>query len=157
MKKIVKPGEAEAVLNALGLETLCDRLVSGETQTAICKSLGITKGSLGRWISLDAERQARVREARIEAAQAYDDLAEEAIKKARGKDGIAKARELAHHYRWRASKANPREFGEKLEIDQQTTIINLSDEEIERRMERIRSSLAAAQRAREPSDGQASQ
>jgi len=142
-KVSVKPGEAEAILNAFGLESLCDRLVSGETQTAICKSLGITKGSLSRWVSLDAERQARVHEARIEAAAAFDDLAEEAIKKARGKDGIAKARELAHHYRWRASKANPREYGEKLQVDQTSTIINLSDEEIERRRQKIIDDLAA--------------
>lgn len=154
--KHVNAGEAEAILNAFGLEALCDRLVSGETQTAICKSLKVTKGSLSRWISLDAERQARVREARIEAAQAFDDLAEDAIKKARGKDGIAKARELAHHYRWRASKANPREYGEKLQVDQTSTIINLSDEEIARRAENIRDELAA-QRLRQESDGLASQ
>lgn len=141
--KHVKPGEAEAILDAFGLEQLCDRLVSGETQTAIAKSLKVTKGSLSRWISLDADRQARVHQARIEAAQAFDDLAEEAIKKARGKDGIAKARELAHHYRWRASKANPREYGEKLQVDQQTTVINLSDDEIVRRRQKILDDLAA--------------
>lgn len=153
-KVTVKPGEAEAILNAFGLEALCDRLVAGETQTAICKSLGVMRGSLSRWVSLDAERQARVREARIEAAQAFDDLAEAAIKSARGKDGIAKARELAHHYRWRASKANPREYGEKLEIEQNTTIINLSDEEIARRAAKIRADLEAQAR---PVDGTASQ
>lgn len=152
-KVSVKPGEAEAILNAFGLEALCDRLVSGETQTAICKSLGITKGSLSRWVSLDAERQTRVREARIEAAQAFDDLAEEVIKKARGKDGIAKARELAHHYRWRASHANPREYGEKLQVDQTTNIINLSDEEIERRVAKIQADLKTNPAA----DGMASQ
>lgn len=142
-KVTVKPGEAEAILNAFGLEALCDRLVNGETQTSICKSLGIMRGSLSRWVSLDVERQARVHEARIEAAQAFDDLAEDAIKKARGKDGIAKARELAHHYRWRASKANPREYGEKLQVDQTSTIINLSDDEIERRRQQIIDDLAA--------------
>ena len=142
-KVSVKPGEAEAILNAFGLETLCDRLVSGETQTSICKSLGITKGSLSRWVSLDAERQARVHEARIASAEAFDELAEVAIRNAKNPLALAKAREIAHHYRWRSSKVDPRRYGEKLQVDQTNTIINLSDEEIERRRQKIIDDLAA--------------
>lgn len=139
----VPPGAAEARIEKLGITELCDRIVAGETITAICRSIGVTKGSLRRWIALDANRAAQVHEARVGAAQAFDEMAEDAIKNARDKDGIAKARELAHHYRWRASKINPREYGDKLEIDQQTTIINLSDEEIARRAAKIRADLEA--------------
>jgi hypothetical protein len=142
-KVSVKPGEAEAILNAFGLEQLCDRLVGGETQTAICKTLGITKGSLSRWVSLDAERQARVHEARIASAEAFDELAEEGIRKARNPLMLAKAREIAHHLRWRSSKVDPRRYGEKLQVDQQTTVINLSDDEIVRRRQKILDDLAA--------------
>ncbi len=147
MSTTSKPGDAEAKLDLFGLEAVCDEILSGNTRSAICKKLGITRASLIRWIALDSERQARVREAHIDAAQAYDEMAEEALKSARGKDALARARDLAHHYRWRASKANPREYGEKLQVDQTTTVVNLSDEEIDRRRADIKAKLAAAEQA----------
>jgi hypothetical protein len=150
----IPPGAAEARIEKLGLETLCDRLVSGETQTAICKSIGVTKGSLRRWISLDAERQARVNEARIAAASAYEELAFELLKASKNAFDLSVNRELAHHLRWQASKADPRRYGEKLQVDQQTTIISLSDEEIARRAADIRAKLEAQA---QPVDGTASQ
>lgn len=140
----VKPGEAEAILDAFGLEALCDRLVAGDTQTKICKDLKVTKGSLGRWISLDAERQARVREARIEAAEAYEEMADEGLRMAKNSFQLMKARERAHHLRWKASKADPRRYGEKLQVDQTTTVVNLSDEEIARRKAELQAQLAEA-------------
>lgn len=139
----VPPGAAEARIDKLGVDALCDRLVSGETLTAISKSIGVTKGSMRRWVSLDAERQARVNEARVASAEAFDELAEEEIRSARNPLALAKARELAHHYRWRSSKIDPRRYGEKLQVDQNTTIVNLSDEEIERRRQKIVDDLAA--------------
>lgn len=111
-----KPGEAEARIDKLGLEALCDRLEAGETQSAICKSIGVTKGSLRRWIALSDDRRAAVYEARVASAQAFDEMAESAIKDAKNSLGLSKARELAHHYRWRASKAAPKEYGDKVEL-----------------------------------------
>ena len=34
---------------------------------------------------------------------------------------LAKARELAHHYRWRAAKIAPREYGDRVQVDQTVT------------------------------------
>lgn len=149
-KKTVPPGAAEAILDGFGLEALCDRLVAGETQTKICKELGVTKGSLGRWISLDAERQARVREARIEAAEAYEEMADEGLRLAKNSFQLMKARERGHHLRWKASKADPRRYGEKLQVDQTTTVVNLSDEEIARRRAELQAQLAEARGIRAP-------
>ncbi|MCY1243810.1 hypothetical protein D9M72_568450 [compost metagenome] len=50
---------------------------------------------------------------------------------------MAKARELASHFRWKASKANPREYGEKLEIDQKTTITDLTEEQLDAKLARL--------------------
>ncbi|AMM23003.1 hypothetical protein [Variovorax sp. PAMC 28711] len=136
---------AETAIDKLGIEALCDRLIGGETQNEICRKLKISPGSMARWIALDDERGARVREARIHAARAWDEKASEVIIEARTAIDVSKARELAHHYRWRAKMANPREYGEKLQVDQTTTIINLTDEEIDRRAKKIRETLAAAE------------
>lgn len=139
----VPPGAAEARIEKLGLEALCDRLVSGETQTSICKSIGITKGSLRRWIALDAERQARVNEARIGAAEAYADIAYDLLKASKNAFELSVNRELSSHLRWQASKADPRRYGDKLQVDQTNTVINLSDDEIVRRRQKILDDLAA--------------
>jgi len=112
----VKPGEAEARIDKLGLEALCDRLVAGETMTSICKSINVTKGSMGRWVALTDERRDRVREARIASAEAFDELAEEGIRNAKNPLALARARDLAHHYRWRSSKVDPRRYGDKLAL-----------------------------------------
>lgn len=112
----VSPGAAEKRIDKLGLVALCDRLVSGETQTAICESIGVTKGSLRRWIALTEERRGAVHEARVASAQAFDDMAEAEIRKAKNPFQLAKARDLSHHLRWRASKAAPKEYGDKLEL-----------------------------------------
>lgn len=123
--------DAENKLDLFGIEDLCDRIVQGDTQTLICKEIGISIPSLARWISLDASRSARVFEARQQAARSFAERAESVLSEARNPFGLAKARELAFHYRWQASKASPREFGEKLEIDQRTRFSDMTDEAIE--------------------------
>lgn len=137
-------GEALAKLDRLGLEAIVDRVSGGETQTSICRDLGITYGVLVRWIAGDSERSARLREARITAAAAYADEAKDLIAKARTAFELAQARELGFHLRWQASKANPRDFGDKLQVDQTTTVLNLSAEEMAERMRKIDAQLAEA-------------
>lgn len=101
-------------LDAKGIDWLCDKLSAGESQRAISAELGIGIATLGRWIAADPERSARAREARIVAARAFDEMAEQVLTDAEDAFGLAKARELASHYRWKASKANPREYGDKV-------------------------------------------
>lgn len=97
---------------------------------------------MSRWLASDSERSARAREARISAAQVWDEKAETVLEDK--EVDIQRARELASHYRWRASKINPREYGDKLQVDNTHTVLNLSDEEIRRRAARIEAELAAA-------------
>lgn len=84
-------------------------------QREICDELGVGAASLARWIAADPERPARVREARIAAARFYEERAGQVIEEADDQFSLAKAKELAHHYRWKASKASPKEFGDKVE------------------------------------------
>lgn len=124
-------------LDELGIDWLCDKLTDGESQTAISRELGIGIASLSRWIAGDPDRSARAREARIAAARAFEERAAEVIERAADPFGLAKAKELAHHYRWKASKANPREYGEKIEIDQKTTITDLTEEQLDAKLARL--------------------
>lgn len=128
---------ATETIDALGVDALCDRLCAGESQTAIAESLGVGIATLSRWIAADPERSARVREARIAAARTFDEMAESELRSATDPFGLAKARELASHYRWKASKSNPREYGEKIEIDQKTTLTDLTEDQINARLARL--------------------
>jgi hypothetical protein len=106
--------EKRRLLDNEGIEAICERLIAGETQTAIAADIGVSKGLLCAWLA-EPEHSARAREARILAASSYADLALAAIKDAPDPFELARARELASHYRWQASKASPQEYGDKVE------------------------------------------
>lgn len=130
-------GEAQEKLDAYGIDALCDDLLTGVSQASIAKASGVSQSALVRWIAADPERSARVREARIAAARHFDECAEQVLKDASDSFGLAKARELASHYRWKASKSNPREYGDKIEIDQKTTVTDLTEEQLDAKLARL--------------------
>ena len=103
--RIQKVGGEDFVIAALS---------DGETMTAIADKTGVTVGQLSVWLSQDDERSARAREARTLAARIWDEEAEQVVKAAGDVFELSRAKELAHHYRWRASKIAPKEYGDKL-------------------------------------------
>ena len=96
-----------SILDYFGVEWLCDQIQDGITLTAAAEVAGVARSTLLRWVAADPVRSARVREARQQAGAAWDDLAEQGLKDAKTPHQLAIARELAHHYRWRASKIDP--------------------------------------------------
>jgi len=115
-RKPGRPADAEAILDAHGLDALCDDIADGKSRRQICKELGVDRGSLRRWLSLDEERARRANQAWIDAADAYVERAEEVIEKARSDFQLAKAKEQSHHFRWKAKMANPRRYSDKLAL-----------------------------------------
>jgi hypothetical protein len=105
-----------AKLDELGVETLCDAIRIPMSMREISDKLGISQGTLIAWIGATAERSARVKDARVATAQHWDNEATELITKARTPFQLAKAKELAHHFRWRAAKIAPKDYGDKLAI-----------------------------------------
>lgn len=103
------PGIAPAkdALDALGLDGVCARICDGDTMTGIAQSLGITFGSLSTWLEASPERSARTREARALAARQWDEQALTKIENASDAFELSKAKEVAHHLRWRATKIAP--------------------------------------------------
>lgn len=105
---------AKAKVDAIGLEAICERVADGESLTGIAVDIGVSIGTLLSWIEMDSERSARVRESRIISARIWDEKAESGIERAGDPFDLAKAKELAHHYRWRAAKIAPRDYGERV-------------------------------------------
>lgn len=102
---------------AFDIDSICGALQDGESLTSIAKRLKCARNTLSNWLNADDARSARAKEARTVSAAAYAEKAEAAIMAARNPFGLAKARELAHHYRWAASKHAPAEFGDKIQAD----------------------------------------
>ena len=107
---------AQDKLHAIGFDAVCASLSDGKTMTNIASAAGVSFGSLQAWLDADPERSARAREARRRAARLWDEKAEAAILSAADPFELARAKDLAHHYRWRASKIAPREYGDKLAV-----------------------------------------
>ena len=91
-------------------EELCELIMDGIMLTQIARDWCVSKAALLDWIAADEDRAMRVREARSIAGHSWDEMAVKALDDL-PKDAtpaqITKARELASHYRWRASKISP--------------------------------------------------
>lgn len=112
---------AKTKLNAIGLESVCEGICDGNSLTAIAEQAGVSVASLLNWIEAEPERSARVREARRLMARIWDERAEQLIANASDEFELKKAKELAHHYRWRAKAIAPKEYGDKVELSSDPT------------------------------------
>lgn len=112
---------AGAMLDDVGLDEICSRIVGGVTLTSIADEIGVSLGSLLNWAEATPERSARVREARSLSAAAYDEKAELCLLGATDPFELSRAKELAHHYRWKASKISPR-YTDKQQVEHSGTV-----------------------------------
>lgn len=113
-KKQTRPPVARNKCDAFGLERICELIVSGASMTSIAAGIGVHISTLIEWSEDDPQRSARMREARQHSGRIWDEKAEEVILVAADKFELDKAKELAHHYRWRAKAISPREYGERV-------------------------------------------
>ena len=116
LSKSPSPAWNKFIAQPDAVDQLCAWIENGETLTAITDSLNVGRMTLAGWIAADSSRSARVNESRKAASASYVDQAQDEISKAADPFELAKAKELAHHLRWKASKANPRQYGDKLEL-----------------------------------------
>ena len=97
-----------------GTDALCEHLMGGGSLTSAAAQLGVSLSAFIAWVESDADRSARAREARAAAAKLWDELAEHHIASAADVFQLSRAKELAHHYRWRAKAVAPRDYGDKV-------------------------------------------
>lgn len=105
-------------LEQFGEDSVIDMIADGQSLAQIARRIGIDRASIVRWVDADSQRSARVNIARRNAAEAYAEKAEDALIGAEDTPlGLQRARELAHHYRWAASKRNPAAFGDRIKAE----------------------------------------
>lgn len=113
-----KTAPAQESLDEFGIDAVCDLIAEGAGFRDIAKRANVGVGSVFTWLNNHPEHSARVVQTRQLTAALWDQMAEEEIRKApKTKVGIARARELAQHFRWRSSKLNPRDYGDKMDLN----------------------------------------
>jgi hypothetical protein len=98
-------------------EEIFSLIRAGEMLSAIADKFKVDRTTFFEWLDADKERSVRAREARAKASSAWDEKAERGIANATDAFELAKAKELAHHYRWRASKIAPKLYGDKVQTE----------------------------------------
>lgn len=115
-----KKGEQKAKLDAIGIDAVCEMILNDMSYAAIGAKFQMTAPSVAQWLDADPLRSARARDARVRSAAKCDELALAALQEI-SDDGsnamVARQREIASHYRWRAKVRNPREYGDAIKID----------------------------------------
>lgn len=142
-KRRTCPPVARDRCTAFGLDNICARITAGESMTAVSAAIGVHISTLIEWVQEDPQRSARMRTARENAARVWDEKAEMGLAAATDPFELSRAKELAHHYRWRAKAVAPREYGDR--VTQEHTgagggpialaavdLKGLSDDELER-------------------------
>lgn len=109
-------------LDATGIDTVCEKIAEGLSLLDIAREIGVSQASLIAWIYANPERSARARVIRSLMAQHWDEKAERVIVDACDPVEVSKARELAHHYRWRASKVDPKGYGDQMKVEHSGSI-----------------------------------
>ena len=113
----MKPAPQSDRIADYGLEAICDDIRDGTPYRAIAAKIGVSEGLLRWWLDQDVARSARARETRVLTAGMWDEKSEEVIEKADDPFQLDKAKQLAHHYRWRASKIAPADYGDKVKTE----------------------------------------
>lgn len=104
--------EREQVVRAI-----CRRVSNGMRIHEACGKSGITWRKLWNWKTQHAPFQALYARARAASAVSYEDRASKTVQKCRPeRDAIQLARLREDHYRWRAKMADPKSYGDKLDV-----------------------------------------
>jgi hypothetical protein len=109
-------GDQTRKIDAFGLDAICDMIEQDNFYPAIAAKIGVSEALLHAWLTQDPERSARANAARARSARYCDHLALvalETITDDAPPGMIARQREIASHYRWRAKKRDPKEFGDR--------------------------------------------
>lgn len=121
--------DAEAYLEQVGIETICELIEHGNNLLNIAKVLDISTRTLRAWIGKSQWRRSQVQEAYRFAGDAFAFKAEQTlIASSWGtKEQVALAGKLADHYRWMATKLDKEQYGEvKDEKDKGKAPLNIN-------------------------------
>lgn len=114
-----KPPTSREKLEALGMQSICDQVVSGESLRKICIQNAIPLRTANDWIAEDKERAAHYAHARDDRADAVfdslDDVSDQAVN-AESAVEVAGLRLKADNIKWKLARMNAKKYGDKLAV-----------------------------------------
>lgn len=109
------------------IDEIVEHIIDGKTFRQIAELYDVTIGTVHNFLTLE-ENAVRAKAALQLSATSYADKGDEILLNCKGtKEEIMRARELAQHYRWKAAKRSPKEYGERVTHDGN---INLTNEPV---------------------------
>lgn len=127
------PAANIARLDAVGIAPIAELAAAGKTLREIAAQLKLSAITLARWVKQNPDRQAEFAEAERIGAQYWDDEAQRVLEGAIDATTLARAKELASHYRWRAKAMDGSRYADKQSVDLQGQV-RLSADQIEARL-----------------------
>jgi hypothetical protein len=124
-------------MDAAGIDMVERMILQGVSVRTMAQTLDVSMDAIVAWTSAP-ERSARVWEARQKCATMWEERAEEVMQQACGEHAalaISRAKELAHHYRWRAAALRKDRYGPQAPTV--TTTINLMTPELQAARSRL--------------------
>jgi hypothetical protein len=116
-----KTGDRDRLL-AFGVRQIADWMSCGQSQVSIARACGVSISSMSDFCRLP-ENQPIIEQGRRDAAKYWDDRVDEVMDSPMETPGqIARARELAQHYRWRAKCYDKKRYGDKQEVEHSGTM-----------------------------------
>ena len=158
-KKAAKPLTAAQKLDAVGEEVIFEQVAEGIFYEDIAKLVGVSRHALMNWMGAREDMYAHAREARA------DKLAEEIITISDDssrdtyidKEGVertdnevvSRSRLRVDSRKWLASKMLPKKYGDRLNLDADVRVVDLTDEQVNAKL----AELAAKARSRQDCNG----
>jgi hypothetical protein len=122
------------------IASVLSEMQAGVSLRKACEKQDIAASTFMGWLDGDAdlsEQYTRAREAMLDRqAEELEDIGERASRAETGAQ-VAGLRLLADNRKWLLSKLAPKKYGEKLEIEQRTTLTDLSEEQLNARLAKL--------------------
>ena len=130
-----KNGRPSSYTEATAAE-ICRRVVEGQSLLTICKAPGMPdKETIANWRRAHPEFDKRYQDAREDQADMHvEEILDVARKKSKTSEEVQDKRLLVDTLKWRASKMKPRSYGDKLMVEAEMNVRQMSDEEIDARL-----------------------
>ncbi|HTH11895.1 MAG TPA: hypothetical protein VMA55_20175 [Acidovorax sp.] len=126
--------------HAAEISQILASMEEGSSLRKACKEVGITSATFLRWVDADEELQNQYARARARLldvqAEELEEIGEQAARAETAAE-VAGLRLQSDNRKWLLSKLAPKKYGEKLEIEQRTTLTNLTEEQIDARIAKL--------------------
>lgn len=133
-------GKAHEFLERFGEDSMIESVCAGSTISELASDLGVPVKALSDWIGSKESRRHRFLWARAVSAEAKEIEAYrhlDTLPPTATPAEVARAKELAAHCRWQATKRNPDTYGEKRQLTVKHDVGQLSDAELEAETRRL--------------------